>query len=198
MTTYNVSKSPHLFPDVRAAVSALSALVNNWTGYQQYEISAVHTGGERAFAGFNVRVKDFDGFGVGYVVPVEETTAPEPFGAGPVTLTRELPDEVLTLARFATIRETEAYLNESPTIDQADLIAGRYGIDAPHGVGSDSEAVEVARRLGCALHQSIWDNGEGGTGISYYAILPDEDGRRPDDFDSLEAAALDALSVIEP
>lgn len=118
--------------------------------------------------------------------------------AGAVALTLEKGRDVHVIQRFATIAETAAFLNTAPTINQADLIAGRYGIDAPHGVASDDEAVTLARRLGCIVSRSTWDDGAGGIGVSYFAILPDEDGRRPDDFESLEAAALDALSVIEP
>ena len=64
-----IQQKPYLFPDMLSAASALHELVAEWSGYQQYEILVVHEGGERAFAGFHVRAKCFDGFTIGHVAP---------------------------------------------------------------------------------------------------------------------------------
>ncbi|AFU87889.1 hypothetical protein CcrColossus_gp019 [Caulobacter phage CcrColossus] len=64
-----------------------------------------------------------------------------------VAVTLDKSDAVEVLARFYTIAEAEAYL-AGPGIDAEALHAGRYGIDAPHGLGHDSEAVPLARKLG--------------------------------------------------
>jgi hypothetical protein len=45
-------------------------------------------------------------------------------------------------------RAAESFLNLSAGIDPDDLAAGHYGINAPHGAGSDNEAIAMARRLG--------------------------------------------------
>lgn len=57
-------------------------------------------------------------------------------------------DGFTTLARFDTMADAEAFLNGSPQIDKAKLHAGDYGIDAPHGVGSDVDARLTAKALG--------------------------------------------------
>lgn len=57
-------------------------------------------------------------------------------------------DGLTTLARFDTMSDAEAFLNGSPQIDKAKLIAGDYGLDAPHGVGSDVDARLTAKALG--------------------------------------------------
>ncbi|AFU88333.1 hypothetical protein CcrSwift_gp340 [Caulobacter phage CcrSwift] len=67
----------------------------------------------------------------------------------PVAVTLEQGDAVPVVGRFATVAEAETFL-ASPIRDQAALEAGRYGIDAPHGVASDDDAVTLARRLGWA------------------------------------------------
>lgn len=68
---------------------------------------------------------------------------------GPVILTLEAADGVIEQkAAFATISDAESYLNTSTTIDPVDLADGRYGIDAPHGAGSDLDALSIAKALG--------------------------------------------------
>ena len=60
---------PHLFPDVRAAASALSAYLAEWSGYLQWSIDAVHSGRHVAYDGFTVQARDFSGKPVGYLSP---------------------------------------------------------------------------------------------------------------------------------
>jgi hypothetical protein len=69
---------------------------------------------------------------------------------GPVSITHAKPgdDRETVVERFATIAAAEAFLNLSAGIDPDDLAAGHYGINAPHGAGSDNEAIAMARRLG--------------------------------------------------
>lgn len=69
MVDSNLQKEPHTFPDLLAAVTALAGFVGEWSSLLQFEVSAVFDGGERAFAGYQVRAKDLDGFGVGYIRP---------------------------------------------------------------------------------------------------------------------------------
>lgn len=52
------------------------------------------------------------------------------------------------VARFDTMRDAETFLNTSPQIDKGKLHAGDYGLDAPHGVASDLDAILLARKLG--------------------------------------------------
>lgn len=66
----------------------------------------------------------------------------------PVVVTIDRGDAVEVVERFYSIAGAESFLATSATIDPDDLHAGLYGIDAPHGVGSDSEAIEAARSLG--------------------------------------------------
>jgi hypothetical protein len=73
-----------------------------------------------------------------------------PCEGGPVSITHAKPgdDRETVVERFATIAAAEAFLNLSAGIDPDDLAAGNYGINAPHGAGSDNEAIAMARRLG--------------------------------------------------
>ena len=57
-------------------------------------------------------------------------------------------DGFTTVARFDTMTDAETFLNASPQIDKAKLDAGDYGLDAPHGVGSDVDARLTAKHLG--------------------------------------------------
>lgn len=76
---------------------------------------------------------------------------------GPVALTytSRLGGAITTTARFNLIEDAERFLAESPTIDASDREAGRYGIDAPHGLGSDLEAAPTLERLGWRLFHSM-------------------------------------------
>lgn len=69
---------------------------------------------------------------------------------GPVSVTLATPgaDRETVVAQFATIAAAESFLGESATIDPDALAAGHYGINAPHGAGSDNEAIAMARNLG--------------------------------------------------
>lgn len=111
---------------------------------------------------------------------------------GPVALTHETGGDVHVIARFPTISAAEAFLNTSADIDADDLGAGRYGIDAPHGVGNDDEAVTLARELGFDIFNSM--------GASRYARKGYM--RGPESwskaFDSKEAAAHAVLATVEP
>jgi hypothetical protein len=73
-----------------------------------------------------------------------------PCEGGPVSITLAKPgaDRDSVVEQFATIRAAESFLNLSAGIDPDDLAAGHYGINAPHGAGSDNEAIAMARRLG--------------------------------------------------
>ena len=57
-------------------------------------------------------------------------------------------DGFVVVARFDTMRAAETFLNTSPQIDKGKLHAGDYGLDAPHGVASDLDAILLARKLG--------------------------------------------------
>lgn len=71
-----------------------------------------------------------------------------PVKNGPVVITLDHGDKIEIIERFATISDAESFLSLSASIDPDDLEAGNYGIDAPHGVGNDAEAVTLARNLG--------------------------------------------------
>lgn len=66
-----VKNSAHLYADSREAAAALSAYVAEWVGFAAYELAPVLGAPDRAVIGYQVRVKDTDGFGLGYLVPVE-------------------------------------------------------------------------------------------------------------------------------
>jgi hypothetical protein len=117
--------------------------------------------------------------------------------AGPVTITHDDGGERETLVgAFATIRAAESYLGQSATIDSDDLAAGRYSINAPHGAGSDDEALQIANRLGFMLFWSM--------GGAYYAppgvaVTGNTSGKGwKGGFDSLEHAAHAANATVEP
>lgn len=100
------------------------------------------------------------------------------------------------LGRFPTIASAEGFLSTSATIDPDHLHAGRYGIEAPHGVGADVEAVPLARALGFSCFWSM--------GGAYYAppgvaTTGNDSGKGwKGGFDSIEAAALAALATVDP
>lgn len=78
MVDSNLQKQPHTFPDLLAAVTALAGFVGEWSSLLQFEVSAVFDGGERVFSGYQVRAKDMDGFGVGYICArAKPTEAPD-------------------------------------------------------------------------------------------------------------------------
>lgn len=74
---------------------------------------------------------------------------------GPVCISLETGDRIEIVGRFRTIADAESYLGMSASIDPDALHAGRYGIDALHGVGSDAEACELARALGFQVWMSM-------------------------------------------
>lgn len=100
------------------------------------------------------------------------------------------------LGRFPTIASAEGFLSTSATIDPDHLHAGRYGIEAPHGLGADVEAVPLARALGFSCFWSM--------GGAYYAppgvaTTGNDSGKGwKGGFDSIEAAALAALATVDP
>lgn len=75
---------------------------------------------------------------------------------GPVTISLETEDgRIEIVGRTRTIADAETYLGMSAGIDPDALHAGRYGIDAPHGCGSDAEACEHARARGFHVWMSM-------------------------------------------
>ena len=116
---------------------------------------------------------------------------------GPVTLTLQAADDVIELkASFSTIADAVSYLNTSKTIDPVDLEEGRYGIDAPHGVASDDEAVTLARDLGFEV---FWSMGAACWAPKGVSISGNISGRGwKTGFQNLEAAALAALASTPP
>ena len=67
--SFKLQPEPHLFPDIREAADALAVYVKEWGGYLQYDIRVVRLDLSKAFDGFHIRAKDFDGFGVAYIGP---------------------------------------------------------------------------------------------------------------------------------
>lgn len=115
---------------------------------------------------------------------------------GPVTLTLETPNGIERKASFATIADAESYLGISRTIDPVDLHEGRYGIDAPHGAGSDDEAVRYARARGFQL---FWSMGAACWAPPGVAISGNVSGKGwRTGFLSIEAAAHAALASVDP
>lgn len=104
------------------------------------------------------------------------------------------PDAVV--ARFALIADAEDFLSLSAGIDPDKLAAGVYSIDAPHGLGADSEAVAAAKRLGFDVFWSV--------GSVYYAppgvaVSGNVSGKGwKGSYESPEAAALAALATVDP
>lgn len=60
------SAQARVFDDASEAAQALVAFESGTEGFYQYELTAVFDN-NRDVVGFQVRVKDLDGFGVGYV-----------------------------------------------------------------------------------------------------------------------------------
>lgn len=66
--TKQPQKAPFAFDDASEACHFLSAFESGTEGFYQYEVSAFFDA-DRNVAGYHVRVKDLDGFGVGFVHP---------------------------------------------------------------------------------------------------------------------------------
>lgn len=111
---------------------------------------------------------------------------------GPVILTLETATGIEKKAAFACISDAEAYISISTTIDPIDREAGRYGIDAPHGMGGDIDAIATARALGFDVFYS--------REASYYTKGPRGDDRTAwtGPFVNQAHAALAALATVEP
>ncbi len=116
---------------------------------------------------------------------------------GPVSITLEEPDEEPKLiARFETIGDAEEFLNTSATIDPDELEAGHYSISAPHGVGSDDDAVSTARRLGFSIFASMGGYYYAPRGVAITGNINGTGWSKS--YTSDGAAALASLATIEP
>jgi hypothetical protein len=109
---------------------------------------------------------------------------------GPVAITLERGDSVEIVGRTRTIADAESYLSLSASIDPDDLQAGHYGIDAPFGLGADSEAEPAAKRLGFHVFARFG-------GIYWAKSGQGTDTSKPG-YDSVEEAALRALASLSP
>lgn len=113
---------------------------------------------------------------------------------GPVSITDDRGDR--EIARFATITDAEQYLNIGPEIVEERLRDGHYSINAPHGLGSDLEAVRAAESCGFQIFASMGDY--------YYApkgtpVSGNVSGKGwKGSFDTAVKAALAALETVDP
>lgn len=66
--TPRLQHEPFLFENAREAAAGLVAYLTEWSGYLQYDIAVVPpTNPMRAYDGFTVQARKFDGEAVGYV-----------------------------------------------------------------------------------------------------------------------------------
>lgn len=115
---------------------------------------------------------------------------------GPVALSHEIGDRIEIVGRFRTIAESCDFLATSATIDPDDLAAGRYGVDAPYGVGTDLEGRATAERLGFSVFSSMGGFYWAPPGVATTGNTAGR-GWKPGGT-SLDEAALRALASVDP
>jgi hypothetical protein len=170
-------------------------------------VDAAFKGVSDAFklAGFSVRVDDraeeLVGVLLGFLIdsnpsfraliPAQSDDLMTPDGS--VSITLEVGDALSTVGYFATITNAETYLATSAAVDPDYLEAGFYGINAPHGVGTDEFAIRLAASYGFDVFEST-------AGAYFTKDLHSEDDPHTwgKVYPSKTAAALAALATIEP
>lgn len=136
---------------------------------------------------------------------MRDTIAPSPDLAGDlrvadgvVVVSLEKAGEIEEVARFSTIASAEEYLGRSNLIDPDDLAAGHYSICAPHGLGSDSEAIPLVKKLGYNLFYSMGSRYYAPPGVAVSNNFSGKGWKSGKGDESFEEMALRILATIEP